>query len=215
MSRWIVAASLVLAAAPTQAAVRFDSGFATFGTGNGDYEEFAPGLGATGRSYGISDIGGCEGADETGERCGAFEGSGFGLTLGDASFVYTADLSQNHATASANLQTDIFAQAYFRADRQMVFRVDEVRGYETSLCGGGCSHGFSANFFQNQEIDGSWLAYVDVSTAAATREGIQRLGHQFSASLTEVPEPDSWALLIAGFGLVGAAQRRRRSTSRA
>lgn len=28
---------------------------------------------------------------------------------------------------------------------------------------------------------------------------------------TGVPEPSSWALLIAGFGVVGAAQRRRRS----
>ena len=213
MSRWILAATLALAAAPSQGMVRFDSGFASFSTGNGDFEEFAPGLGATGRSYGVSDIGGCEGADETGERCGAYEGSGFGLTLGNASFVYTADLSQNHAMASATLQTDVFAQAYFRADRQMVFRVDEVRGYESSLCGGGCGHSFNSTFQQSQDVDGSWLAYVDVYTAAATREGIQRLSHQFSVSVTEVPEPDSWALLIAGFGLVGAAQRRRRATS--
>jgi hypothetical protein len=28
-------------------------------------------------------------------------------------------------------------------------------------------------------------------------------------SIGAVPEPASWAMLIAGFGLVGAAQRRR------
>jgi len=28
-----------------------------------------------------------------------------------------------------------------------------------------------------------------------------------------VPEPGTWAMLIAGFGLVGAAARRRRQTS--
>ena len=32
----------------------------------------------------------------------------------------------------------------------------------------------------------------------------------FSASLFAVPEPASWAMLIAGFGLTGAAMRRRR-----
>ena len=31
-----------------------------------------------------------------------------------------------------------------------------------------------------------------------------------NASVTSVPEPASWALLIAGFGIVGAAARRRR-----
>ncbi|KAB7644826.1 esterase-like activity of phytase family protein [Polymorphobacter fuscus] len=33
----------------------------------------------------------------------------------------------------------------------------------------------------------------------------------FSASLFAVPEPSSWAMLIAGFGLTGAAMRRRRA----
>ena len=33
-----------------------------------------------------------------------------------------------------------------------------------------------------------------------------------NVSVTAVPEPASWAMLIAGFGLTGAAMRRRRST---
>lgn len=32
----------------------------------------------------------------------------------------------------------------------------------------------------------------------------------FSATVTSVPEPDSWALMIAGFGMAGFAMRRRR-----
>ncbi|MEY2884999.1 MAG: hypothetical protein RL490_2723 [Pseudomonadota bacterium] len=37
----------------------------------------------------------------------------------------------------------------------------------------------------------------------------------FSLTGTAVPEPASWAMLIAGFGLTGAAMRRRRSTAAA
>lgn len=42
-----------------------------------------------------------------------------------------------------------------------------------------------------------------------------RLGNPITATLTvtRVPEPGSWALLIAGFGLTGAAMRRRRITA--
>ncbi len=32
-------------------------------------------------------------------------------------------------------------------------------------------------------------------------------------SLAEVPEPSSWAMLIAGFGMIGAAARRRRAAT--
>ena len=33
-------------------------------------------------------------------------------------------------------------------------------------------------------------------------------------SLTAVPEPSTWAMMIVGFGLVGAAARRRKSAGR-
>ncbi|MBS3960497.1 MAG: PEP-CTERM sorting domain-containing protein [Sandarakinorhabdus sp.] len=33
--------------------------------------------------------------------------------------------------------------------------------------------------------------------------------------VTQVPEPATWAMLIAGFGLVGFAMRRRRTLSAA
>ncbi|GGE01169.1 hypothetical protein GCM10011529_04350 [Polymorphobacter glacialis] len=35
----------------------------------------------------------------------------------------------------------------------------------------------------------------------------------FSAFAASVPEPGTWAMLIAGFGLTGATMRRRRATA--
>jgi uncharacterized protein YaiE (UPF0345 family) len=41
----------------------------------------------------------------------------------------------------------------------------------------------------------------------------QQTGAQFSALSSNVPEPTSWALMVGGFGLVGAAIRRRTLTT--
>jgi hypothetical protein len=38
-----------------------------------------------------------------------------------------------------------------------------------------------------------------------------QVGTQFSAVTTSVPEPATWALMIGGFGLTGAAMRRRKT----
>ena len=35
----------------------------------------------------------------------------------------------------------------------------------------------------------------------------------YKSRLTDVPEPATWAMMIAGFGLAGAAMRRRRVAS--
>jgi choice-of-anchor A domain-containing protein len=40
-------------------------------------------------------------------------------------------------------------------------------------------------------------------------------GHDFVGNLLGVPEPSTWGLMIAGFGLAGAALRRRRATMQA
>jgi hypothetical protein len=55
--------------------------------------------------------------------------------------------------------------------------------------------------------DGTSLLPSYVYSFAVTGEDAKR----FDASLFAVPEPSSWAMLIAGFGLTGAAMRRRRA----
>lgn len=206
--RFLSAAFVLFAATPSQALIRFDSAAAFFSAPSYGSEDFFPGLGSTGRSIDISNIGGCEGADETGERCGAYETSGFTLVLGTASFAYTAGLRQDHASPTSELSTDIAVSAMFRADREMYLRPRELRSLSSPFCGS-CSNSFTSNIRQVEQSDGSWLATIEVGTSAATREGVQRLSHQLNVDLAEVPEPQSWAMMIMGFGLVGAMQRRR------
>jgi hypothetical protein len=56
----------------------------------------------------------------------------------------------------------------------------------------------------------SLLWTVDLETGAAGRVGIIGAGPLRSLTAGAVPEPATWAMLISGFGLVGAAIRRRR-----
>jgi hypothetical protein len=63
-------------------------------------------------------------------------------------------------------------------------------------------------------IPGAGLTFApgDAFKIVAFSDG-QQIGEGFTTySAAQVPEPASWALLIAGFGLVGAMARRRRIT---
>lgn len=59
-------------------------------------------------------------------------------------------------------------------------------------------------------LNGPGISYV-VFSGADAQYGIDDLTYTISG--TAVPEPASWAMLIAGFGLTGAALRRRRSVA--
>jgi Concanavalin A-like lectin/glucanases superfamily/PEP-CTERM motif len=73
-----------------------------------------------------------------------------------------------------------------------------------------------SNVFGDREFDGS-LGGVAVFNTQLTGDQIDAL---YNAAFTApnggplgVPEPSAWALLIAGFGLAGAALRRRRTAT--
>ena len=58
------------------------------------------------------------------------------------------------------------------------------------------------------------LTILNSRGAAYAFTGISNNGRSFNGSITysvisAVPEPASWAMMIAGFGLAGAALRRR------
>lgn len=56
----------------------------------------------------------------------------------------------------------------------------------------------------------SWYAY-DSSTSTYINNTYAYLGSDAVYSVGAVPEPANWAMMIAGFGLVGTALRRRRA----
>lgn len=68
----------------------------------------------------------------------------------------------------------------------------------------------SANTGRGYFNFGSDLYGINLATGAPTLLGSIGAGSLVGLAAGAVPEPQSWALLIAGFGLVGAAQRRRR-----
>lgn len=67
---------------------------------------------------------------------------------------------------------------------------------------------FSGSEFDIYDIDSNFLGrgvYIGFTAGS----GLADDGH-FIGSLTPVPEPETWAMLLAGLGLVGYAVRRRR-----
>ncbi|WP_235902761.1 PEPxxWA-CTERM sorting domain-containing protein [Sandarakinorhabdus oryzae] len=83
------------------------------------------------------------------------------------------------------------------------------------------------NTFTTSNIAGLWQgfsnSYTSLSGSAVTLRlinasteyggndfGVDNINFSQTSILGGVPEPASWALLLAGFGLVGAASRRRR-----
>jgi hypothetical protein len=109
-----------------------------------------------------------------------------------------------------------------------------VPGFETDLCfmagGSGCATSSSSGIRPNQSARGFfWLGYsgqqqmLELSNVFVRWQGSQvdkavpKAAPTISLTAFEAepaPEPAAWALMITGFGLVGAAARRRNAPQR-
>jgi PEP-CTERM motif len=78
--------------------------------------------------------------------------------------------------------------------------------YQTSLNGSAINVTFLDNFTMTAGQNFGWM--ID-NGGFYNNDSV---GVNFTATLGAVPEPASWALMIAGFGLVGFAMRRRATT---
>ena len=76
---------------------------------------------------------------------------------------------------------------------------------------------FANNFSLARTFTGSFVASATTSTVTFTNssfaDGTDVALDNVIVSVAGVPEAETWAMLIAGFGAIGAAQRRRRSVT--
>lgn len=68
-------------------------------------------------------------------------------------------------------------------------------------------NGTSDGFFGNGEVHG--VLKFSGSFTSLSFTDTNETWHGLTVGIAAVPEPQSWAMMIAGFGLVGAAMRRR------
>lgn len=100
------------------------------------------------------------------------------------------------ASAFSTLPGDIVASLFLGADPGT--GVQPWKNYSFDLLGLGLTAGGSYQ-----------LRFAQVDNVGFFNQGVDNV----SITTTAVPEPASWALMITGFGLVGAAARRRRGSA--
>ncbi len=72
------------------------------------------------------------------------------------------------------------------------------------------THGFQGWFLVSKNFKAVSSSQLLSFLSVGTPDGLPPVALLDGVSLSTVPEPQSWALLIAGFGMVGVAARRRR-----
>lgn len=105
--------------------------------------------------------------------------------------------------ANAGLYTNTNVGGGLFGPLGVTFGSTDQLGFDISAITGGAFFSLNDGFFS-----------VDLTTGAATRIGTIGAGNLIGLSLAPaaaVPEPGTWAMMLIGFGAIGAATRRRRS----
>jgi PEP-CTERM motif len=107
-----------------------------------------------------------------------------------------------------------FGSIYFQVRSELNFGQELIGQIQTNGCAfgtstGPCGNGLGGDFnlFSNGGGAPSGTYYFRLTTA----DGENMLVTSMTAVQGAVPEPASWALMLGGFGLIGAAMRRRQS----
>lgn len=125
-------------------------------------------------------------------------GHGFNLSDSDSSGPFTVSLAPRFSPSNPRTGSASYALGYGASGSL-------VSGFEPFIGNGTVNLAFSrlANFAVSGSGGGHTLGDSPFSGRAT-------LSYNFALPSAVVPEPATWAMLIAGFGLVGAAARQRR-----
>ncbi|QDZ08977.1 PEP-CTERM sorting domain-containing protein [Sphingomonas panacisoli] len=71
----------------------------------------------------------------------------------------------------------------------------------------------TVDFFNTAKVTGvNVSAGGSLASASGALSPLPGGGYGYPAAVSGVPEPATWAMMIMGFGLIGAAMRRRHAT---
>ncbi len=142
--------------------------------------------------------------------------------ISDGAFTYQAGTAQSIAGLTIGGRYEL--KFYWAAGQQEGFPGPTFDKYYTVAFGGdsfsttpqaGPQGGFQGWFTETHRFTATSTSQVLSFLASGSPDGVPPFTMLDGVSLTSVPEASTWAMLIAGFGLVGAAARRRRTAAAA
>ncbi|MEH3105124.1 MAG: PEPxxWA-CTERM sorting domain-containing protein [Sphingomonas phyllosphaerae] len=206
MMKVLLAASALLAVSPASAApiigsfsLASFSGSYTGGTAaNATGLDFGDAFGGTGNGYGVN------GSALIGNAKGSFAGlNGMIASIADLALIGNV---ANPYTQNPFIQFGTASNIIFSFDNASVTR--SPLGTSVTITGTGLfTNGIAAD-----------ATVGTFSLATSSQNGMSsdvNFTFTSNASAGAVPEPGTWAMMLAGFAMVGAAVRRRRSTATA
>lgn len=207
-----------------------NNGYFTFGAGQGTFTPGGLGAGYSGLPIIAAFFGDVDtrGAGTLKYDTGTYAGrTAFGATWDGVGYFSNGTDKLNTFQIILADRSDISAgdfDIYFNYD-QMQWETGGASGGSNGLGGTSAAVGFNAGsgngpgtFFEvpGSRVPGSFIDGGPSQLVALTNTGVPgqlrfgvRNGNVVVPPLGTVPEPDMWALMIVGFGLVGVAMRRR------
>lgn len=201
------------AAPPAQAQITFSGGtlqtylrVAPLSPRGGEASLSTGAYGATISDYSITCYEDCDGLPFG----GALASLTYSLNLTDAGLTWSAMSFQGVDSGDAT-NLEWYLEAFFTSPDHFGFQT--VKSTNVDAACGLCSRSFSVG--TSSWFDGSnWQGAVTIFGQGSLREGRQRLMQSVTANtvaFVSVPEPATWAMLILGFAVLGAAMRRVRT----
>lgn len=124
--------------------------------------------------------------------------------------------SNSNSAMSRAIDAGVYTLSFYYSDRPGVAASSNgidvlLNGSSILSVAGGLGGGSTVWSFKSVNFT---AAAGDVLTFAALGTSDSYGGYLDNVMLSGVPEPTTWAMMIAGFGLIGAAMRRRSTTVR-